>query len=376
MTKRRLRQIQTLMKDAATFLRLKMKPQGATVKQLLVQFENPNIYHRYFYLLLKFYKIAGYTIYYPMGFQKFRNLRNGEPYLSLILKEKDFLSIKNPPKSSEAILLRDDDFSADYFADHFARRSESGFHLPMNFHPLMYHQNLWNEKIDTEKHRINSVFFYGNFDDEAYRDIEKTPFDILGRMQILEILQPQENFISVKSQSQLNQLISAKPDGKLIFAIKEQYMVPIEKVRETLSHFRFFLCCPGVIVPLCHNFAEAISVGTVPVLQAEYARVVYPELRHLENAVIFEDEADLFKKLDEIFKMSQDDFSNMRRNVLEYYSRHYTPENVLKKVNAAIGKKTIFLNGNHRKLKAAIQRNNFEPQAQDWIVKPWQNNAQ
>jgi hypothetical protein len=50
-------------------------------------------------------------------------------------------------------------------------------------------------------------------------------------------------------------------------------------------------------MPLCHNVIEAMSVGTIPIIQKEYA-ALYPNLTDNENAVIFND----LEHLDSILK--------------------------------------------------------------------------
>lgn len=107
---KRLTQLIALFKDLFLFLFLKYfhAPMINEEKKIYVNFENPNLYHRYFYNLLKTLKIGGYTIYYPMSWSKFRNLRNGDIYLALMFKEKDFLIIKNTPKDESFTELSDD----------------------------------------------------------------------------------------------------------------------------------------------------------------------------------------------------------------------------------------------------------------------------
>lgn len=96
MITRRLQQIVALFKDLFLFIYLKNfhSPEINSEKKIFVNFENPNLYHRYFYNLLKTLKIGGYTLYYPMSWAQFRNLRNGDVYLALMFKEKDFFNYK------------------------------------------------------------------------------------------------------------------------------------------------------------------------------------------------------------------------------------------------------------------------------------------
>lgn len=352
MIKKRFSQIKTLISEIIAFQKLKNNTSSAE-KNLFVNFQNPNLYHRFFYQLLKFYQLSGYHIVYPMSFSKFRNLRNGDQYLSLILKEKNFLSIKKTGNEKNIIEISDNQFSADYFKNYFEENNhEKTLHIPIGFHPLMYHKNLWNVSVDTNKDRINSIFCYGNFDDKAYLDIERTPFKVINRRKLYDYFQTKKDFYLIKNQVDLEKTIENKPNQHFIFAEKYVYPLPMEKVREKLSHFRYFLCCPGVVMPLCHNVIEAMSVGTVPVIQREYAEVMYPNLQNGINAVIFEDLEHLEHILaNKIFTVSDEDFDRMRENVLDYYENNLSPAGITKNINQILGVRPVYLNAEHRSIK-------------------------
>lgn len=353
--KRRISQIATLLKDAALFVRLKLAhTPNLGEKVLWVDFKNPNLYHRFFYLLLKFYKAAGYQIIYPMSFSKFRNLRNGDPYLAFIVKEKNLLTIKNIAPKSNFIRISDEQFSADYFRNYFLENNaeKNAFHIPMSFHPLMYHQDLWNAKSAPGKNRIHSLFCYGNFDEKAYLEIERTGFGLMNRHTLHEFFQRQSDFILIKDKKHLTQIIAEQPVGKYVFAEKYVYPLPMAEVQNTLSGFRFFLCCPGVVMPLCHNVIEAMAVGTIPVIQQEYAQVMYPNLEHGKNAVIFQNIEDLKDILENrLFKISENDLNRMSDNVFQYYSDFLSPESVTENLNRHLKSgATIYLNAEHRSI--------------------------
>lgn len=354
MIKKRFSQMATLLKDATEFIMLKLSPAPVLgEKVLLVDFKNPNLYHRFFYLLLKFYKISGYQINYSMTFAKFRNLRNGDPYLALILKEENLLSIKDIKPESNFIRITDEQFSADYFKNYFSENNSDSFHIPMSFHPLMYHKNLWNKNVRNQNNRINSIFCYGNFDDKAYLEIDRTGFKVINRRKLYEFFKEQYEFHLIKNQEDLNQILSEKPMGKYIFAEKYVYPLPMEEIQNTLSEFRFFLCCPGVVMPLCHNVIEAMSVGTVPIIQREYAQVMYPQLENGKNAIIFENIDDLKDILDnQFFNTSESDFKMMSDNVLKYYRDFLSPESVVENINQNLNRGArIYLNAEHRSIK-------------------------
>lgn len=351
MIRKKINQVKKLLLDFVAFRELKSYVPSKTGKNILVNFEIPQLYHRFFYLLLKFYKISGYNIYYPMNFSKFRNLRNKDQYLALIVKEKNLLSINKNKLPPDFFEINDKMFSPDYFSQYFNQIS-AAFHIPMSFHPLMYHQNIWNLEVDLDKKRLNSIFCYGNFDAKAYLDIKKTEFKVTSRKDLLSFFQNKKQFIAINNKENIISK-SEKLNEKFVFAIKENYAIKMEDVRELLSHFNFYLCCPGVVMPLCHNVIEAMSVGTIPLIEREYAEVMYPNLEHKINAIIFNDLYDLDRILTtDIFTFNEKEILEMRKNVLKYYDRFLSPESVVKNINESIkNKKLIYLQAEHRSVK-------------------------
>ena len=43
--------------------------------------------------------------------------------------------------------------------------------------------------------------------------------------------------------------------------------IKAEAALDALAKADFFLACPGVGMPLCHNLIEAIAAGAIPILQ-------------------------------------------------------------------------------------------------------------
>lgn len=351
---KKVKQMKTLFSDFVAYRNHKKYVPEKAEKAVLVKFQNPQLYHRFFYLLLKFYQLAGYTVYYPMSLSLYRNLRNKDRYMALLLQEKNLLSINTENMPKEIITLTDSTFSADYFKDYFenANNTDQSFHIPMSFHPLMYHHQLWNEKAELSENRYNAVFCYGNFDKNAYLEIKRTDFKVTSRTEIISALKENRNFTSIKSAGELaNQRQNL--NRKIMFAMRENYQIEMKDIRTHLALFNFYLCCPGVVMPLCHNVVEAMSVGTIPVIEKEYAEVMYPTLEHQKNAIIFHDLEDLELLLNEkLFNIPKQDIQAIRKNVLDYYQEFLSPKGMINNLNQSIahGKK-IYLQAEHRSVK-------------------------
>lgn len=355
MIRKKIEQVNRLVKDMAAFGKINKNTPEDTSKAVLVHINNHTLYHRFFYLLLKFYKLAEYNVYYPMDFSKFRNIRNKEKYLSLLVKEENFLIVNPKYQPENYIEITDEMFSPDYFASYFenGNKTDDVFHIPMSFHPLMYHYGMWNDEVDLNRKRCNSIFCYGNFDAQAYLDIKRTEFSVIPRTELLSYFKNQPNFISLSGKSELLKKINEySMERKYAFAIREHFTLPMEDVRETLSYFNFYLCCPGVVMPLCHNVIEAMSVGTIPLIEKEYANVMYPNLTHKVNAIIFDSIEDLESILNEIFDIPETEILQMRENVLKYFQDNLTPDSVVNHINESIkNKKLIYLQAEHRSVK-------------------------
>lgn len=351
---KKTKQLKTLFSDFIAYRNHKKYVPEKAEKAVLVKFQNPQLYHRFFYLLLKFYHLAGYTVYYPMSLSLFRNLRNKDRYMALLLQEKHLLSINTRNLPKEIITITDSMFSADYFNAYFENENNTNesFHIPMSFHPYMYHYQLWNKEIELPNNRYNALFCYGNFNRNAYLDIKKTDFKVASRTELLNFLEDDPNFTSIKSSGELENK-GETLNQKLVFAMRENYQIEMKDIRSHLALFNFYLCCPGVVMPLCHNVVEAMSVGTIPIIEKEYADVMYPNLEHLKNVVIFNDLNDLKMLLKErLFVLSNDEILAIRKNVFDYYEEFLSPTGMIKNLNKNIADvKKIYLQAEHRSVK-------------------------
>jgi hypothetical protein len=95
----------------------------------------------------------------------------------------------------------------------------------------------------------------------------------------------------------------------------------------TLAKTRFFVCCPGASQPMCHNLIEAMSVGTVPLI--EYGDRVTPQLRDGENAICFQGKAGLLNAIDRIDQLSSDEMLRLSRGAARFYDEHLCGKNFL-----------------------------------------------
>lgn len=354
MTELKIKQAKALFSDFFAYRKLKEYVPLKSEKEIFVNFKNPQLYHRFFYTLVKFYQLAGYHVYFPMDFSTFRNLRNKDRYLALLVWETDTICInsKNIPKN--CLEINDEMFSQDYFKTFFEdhNNTKDCFHVPMSFHPFMYHLEIWNKPIFFKEKRQNAVFCYGNFDEKEYLQIKKTYFKSYSRTELHAFFKEQPNYLILEGKQHL---LDRNIDfaGKFVFAKKGTYTIEIKDVRPHLALFNFFLCCSGVVKPICHNVIEAMSVGTIPLIQKEYAEILYPNLEHKKNAIIFNDFEDLSMILkNELFTFSDEEIKDMQKNVLTYYNEFLSPSGMIENLNQNILKgNKIYLQAGSRSVK-------------------------
>jgi hypothetical protein len=66
-----------------------------------------------------------------------------------------------------------------------------------------------------------------------------------------------------------------------------------------------------------------MAVGTIPI--TNYPEWMRPNLVHMENCIVFDDEADLIRKVQLALSLDKSEIARMRANVIDYYRKHLDP---------------------------------------------------
>lgn len=322
-----------LLKDGgryAQFLLKRPKATTSTAPALVLHFERPQIYHRYLYTLVKFFLIHGYRVYIPLQFSTFRHYHQ-VPYLNLLATE-DQVFFQAAPPEAQALVWTDAQFSPDYFNPFYAstKTDAQWRHLPMSMHPLMYHRQLWKQPLPMCP-RKQSVFMLGNFDPAVYQPLLEA-FGIADRNAVYDHLAAKGMLYPCPSRDALDAFLDGAQDGQCLIMKRKDFTIPIEELRALLQQFSFFLALPGTVMPHCHNLIEALSVGTIPILHAEYARMMVPALQHGENALIYQDLDTLEQCLQEAYTLTPSSVQRLRTAAQDYYQTHLTPQAVVQLV--------------------------------------------
>lgn len=276
-----------------------------------------NYFRRYLFTLVRLLALEGYAVSITASPLFLLSLMR-EPYSRKILKEHHVELCLFPP--ADAILLSEKSapqFSSDYFTD------KAGYHIPMTMHPNQYISDLWSETYDIEEKR-NQLFFTGTFDPQTYKSPNPL-FSVLIRNELLKHMKE-----LCKSHEALSfEEVTKVRDVEFLYMNTLKAIVPYELHRKTLGGFRYMVAFPGSRMPLCHNVIEALSVGTIPLIQRSYAQHFYPPLIDGETALFFDDENDLRQSIDRALALPDEEFNRMSTKAKEYYAQHCTPSVII-----------------------------------------------
>jgi hypothetical protein len=300
-------------------------------KQVYFNISDPRIYNRYLYTLVKAFLIEGYTVVFPKTFNQFRFLHHPKEYLGLLGNEVQVV-FKTITKSFNGIEINSTNLTADYFSKIETSHENSAFYyVPIAQHPLMYHRQLWNSNINYVP-RKTSIFMIGNFDSLGYERIKHTSPNIISRIAIYNFLNDKNLLTSYSKPHEFQAFLTSNEDHKCILIKREDFSLPMQELRPTFSKFHFFLACPGYVMALCHNINEAMSVGTIPILQRDYANLFVPKLKHEVNAIIFDNLDDLAQKIKNSYNYTYTKLDEMHNNVFYYYESYLTPKKVVESI--------------------------------------------
>ena len=327
-----MRHILRIIFDGVDYWRYRDPVCSDPTRCVCVDLNDVGLYNRYFYVLVKFFSIARYHVCMPGGFGAFTQIKHGDGYLQLVNKEK-LVCYNVHSECKFGIKLTDANVSSDYFSFmlNHAVDDAATYHIPMPMHPLMYSQDLWDVPVSCSV-RKKSVFMIGNFDPKYYGKLADMPFGVVSRIELRDLLQKMGVLTSFATLLEFEAFIESPGDNQCILIDSCKFKIEPKYLRPVLGKFSFFLACPGILMPHSHNLIEALSVGTIPVIQKRYAELLHPELMHDINSIQFEGPGDLLSALEYAYSVPDGHLEYLRRNVLDYYERNATPSAVISRL--------------------------------------------
>lgn len=316
------------------FLKRKTKKRVNYEKSVFINISNPEDYKFYLYNFIKFFLIDGYVVYISGDFLNFRKFNK---HISNVFRE-DSVVLKSFPRAN--FLFDDNNLSIDYF-NPAARLQNTGYFIPMSAHPQMYQQNHWSRKLNTKKLYKKAVLV-GNFSADYYSQINFTKFDSIPRHTIYNYLIKKKIAKTISSSTEISNPDSEVFNTPCVFVDRTRNEIPQMHLRDFLNKFYFFLAAPGVLMPLSHNIIEAMSVGSIPILQRNYANLFMPALSHRVNCLIFDDLNQLGNLLLEVEFLELALIKQMSNNALDYYNQFLCPNAVVEHIKLKYSNKSTF----------------------------------
>jgi hypothetical protein len=204
---------------------------------------------------------------------------------------------------------------------------QSDREVPMTFfvHPAVYDHLLAAPPPDLVAPRAWRVFFAGRVLNRKYGlNLLPKRFGKMSRRQIIEAVEsslPPGRLRRVESEAELDAVAVRHPC--FVRADSSRYVIPKKDWLNRLNHADFFLACPGMDMPLCHNLVEALARAAVPIL--EHPEFLEPPLEHDVNCLVFRGRDELLRTFDRVLELGPDQIARLRQGAHDYYRKHLAP---------------------------------------------------
>jgi hypothetical protein len=183
--------------------------------------------------------------------------------------------------------------------------------------PLPYH-------YDIQTARPVRLFFGGNTEEGKYdQNIIRDRYQMLTRREMLDAASACFSDSQIYRPADSAMWLASGDVHPFVLCETQHCKIPQERWLDAMAEADFFLACPGVGMPLCHNVIEALAAGCVPVLQ--YAAYLPEPLRDGVNCLAFNDAASLRVVMARVTAMSPQEILALRENVRAYYSEFLAP---------------------------------------------------
>ena len=166
------------------------------------------------------------------------------------------------------------------------------------------------------------VFFCGNNDEGYAANPVCRNTGMMHRGGVCAVLAKHSASRPVGTREQLHAVCDA-PGPVLALVDSRSLRINQQDWLPTLAMSDFFVCAPGVSMPMCHSAIEAMAVGAIPIIN--YPHWFEPALANGVNALSFATPAELRAALDTALEMDVNEVEAMRSRALAYYDQYVDP---------------------------------------------------
>ena len=215
--------------------------------------------------------------------------------------------------------------------------------FPVFVHPQITTQVQLPYIYQTCAARPVRLFFGGNTTAGKYdRNILRDRYAMLTRREMLEIARAAFPEAEIHRPRDASAWLASADPHPFVLCETQHCMIPGERWLDALAKADFFLACPGVGMPLCHNLIEALAAGAVPILQ--YADYLPQPLEDGVNCLAFAEPAGLADAIRRATAMAPEQIRRLRENVRQYYDTYLAPGQFAKLLFTGTPRKTLLLN--------------------------------
>ena len=314
---------------------------------------------RHYYLMLSFFAQTGYRVYIyrKPTFQFFKRLgtmggrhlyssKNVKFISALPERTEDIIYAFDHEDPDEAMLARK--WKRLVYVNSLKPASwKAGREfvcMPYPMSPFVYRSGA-SRRLDgfrKSPRRIRALFF-GNTKKEYYNNPVLKKYSQLTRLEALNALRSSgRKVVDTPARSEFERLLGG--NGYHVECVLSDYSkFKIERGEwlATLSKSDFFLCLSGTDYPMCHNCIETLAVGTIPILS--YTDWFDPPLEHRKNALVYSGADDFLKKVEEAMGMGEAEIEKLRKNAIQYYEDHLSPEAFVRRFESHPDANTLIL---------------------------------
>jgi len=291
---------------------------------------------RFSFILCQYLKFCGFEL--IVRIDKAFVSQLAPPYKKLFLEQKHTLVRSCSTSANTAELIFKDGrrkVLEIFYGYEYIGTSIAAYYMPFPLHPKFYIQPKSYEDLTDlrNQNRTVLVFFAGNSDESLYdKDVLRENFNgTISRLSALKYMK--ERFLSTGEMeivTETNRLYEVLDVGAKKIVLSEARTSGKDWLN-ILSKTHFFLCLPGVRMPWSHNAIESMAVGTIPIIQ--YGDLFTPPLKHLENAICYSNQGELGNVLSEVLMLPEHEIARLRANVIDYYDRYLSTEQVVAKIS-------------------------------------------